>query len=108
MPARSSIGVRILGQDYRIASDGDPGAEEQIQAAASLVDETMRKICERTGTVDTLNVAVLAALNVAHRYIAQREALAGRAPGEPIDPERVRSLIELVESATSAEVPGAA
>jgi cell division protein ZapA (FtsZ GTPase activity inhibitor) len=107
MAARHSISVRILGQDYRIASDGDPAAEEQIQAAATLVDETMRKIRERTGTVDTLHIAVLAALNVANQYIAYREHPTAT-PGEPIDRERMHALIELVESATFAEVQGAA
>ncbi len=105
--SRAAIRVRILGQDYRIASDGTPAAEEQIEAAAALVDETMRRIHDKTGTVDTLQTAVLAALNVANRYIAQREKNS-LAPGEPIDPERVRALIELVESAASSEVSGSA
>jgi cell division protein ZapA (FtsZ GTPase activity inhibitor) len=102
---RPSIQVRILGQDYRIASDGSPGAEEQIEAAASLVDETMQRIRERTGTVDTVHVAVLAALNVANRFVAQQDQAA--LPGEPIDPERVQALIELVESAAAESSPPA-
>jgi cell division protein ZapA (FtsZ GTPase activity inhibitor) len=103
---RASITVRLLGQDYRVTSDGDATSQEQVQAAAAVVDETMRRLRERTGTVDTLHVAVLAALNVAHRYITQREAGGGRlAPGEALDPERMRALIELVESAAS-EAPG--
>ena len=105
--SKSAIRVRILGHDYRISSDGTPAAEEQIEAAAGLVDETMRRIQDRTGTVDTLQTAVLAALNVANRYMAHREQ-ERPAPGEPVDAERVRALIELVESATSPEVTGAA
>jgi cell division protein ZapA (FtsZ GTPase activity inhibitor) len=105
--SKAAIRVRILGHDYRISSDGTPAAEEQIEAAAALVDETMRRIHERTGTVDTLQTAVLAALNVANRYIAFREQDQPPA-GEPIDSERVHALIELVESATSSEVTGVA
>ena len=105
MAAKHSIAVRILGQDYRIATDGEASSEEQIQAAATLVDETMRRIRERTGTVDTQHVAVLAALNVGNRCLALREE-ARRAQGEPMDPERVRALIERVEAALAAEVPG--
>lgn len=101
----ASIRVRILGQDYRIASDGSPASEEQIQAAATLVDETMRRIRQRTGTVDTLHVAVLAALNVANRFIANREDERHSTPG--IDPARLEALIQLVDSAT-AESPGPA
>lgn len=71
-----------------------------------MVDETMRKLRERTGTVDTLHIAVLAALNVAHRYMTHREGGGRPAGAESIAGERVRALIELVEAAT-AEVPGA-
>lgn len=103
MSARSSVSVRILDRDYRIASDGDAASREQVVAAAAVVDETMRRIRERTGTVDTLSVAVLAALNVANRYIALREEGAAGAPR--VDPERIRALVELVESATTGPPP---
>lgn len=99
---RPSIRVRILGHDYRIASDGTPGSEEQIEAAAALVDETMQRIRERTGTVDTVHVAVLAALNVANRFVVQQEQ--SIVPGERVGPERLQALIDLVESAV-AETP---
>jgi len=99
MAERPSIRVRILGQDYRIASDGTSGSEEQIQSAASLVDETMQRIRERTGTVDTVHVAVLTALNVANRFVVQQEQ--DLVAVEPVAPDRVQALIELVESATT-------
>lgn len=108
MAAKPAIHVRILGQDFRIAGDGSAASEEQVQSAAALVDETMRRLRDRTGTVDTLHVAVLAALNLAHRYISRREQAAEVAPGGGIDPERVRALIELVESVAAREVAGAA
>jgi cell division protein ZapA (FtsZ GTPase activity inhibitor) len=63
------------------------------------VDETMQRIREHTGTVDTVHVAVLAALNVANRFVVQQEQ--DIVPGEPIAPDRVQALIELVESATA-------
>lgn len=99
MAERPSIGVRILGQDYRIATDRTPGSEEQIQSAAALVDETMQRIREHTGTVDTVHIAVLAALNVANRFVVQQEQ--DIVPVEPIAPDRVQALIELVESAAA-------
>jgi cell division protein ZapA (FtsZ GTPase activity inhibitor) len=104
MSGRSTIEVRILGQDYRVVSDGSSSSEEQVEAAATLVDETMRRIRDRTGTVDTAQVAVLTALNVANRLLAQRDE---RTAGEPLDPDRIRGLIELVESATGAGATGA-
>jgi cell division protein ZapA (FtsZ GTPase activity inhibitor) len=104
---RPSITVRIFGQDYRIASEGGAAAEEQVHSAASLVDDTMRKIRDRTGTVDTLGLAVLTALNLSNRYLGERDEPGAPAAGERVDSERVRALIDLVEAAAS-EVPGAA
>lgn len=102
MTAKRSISVRILGQEYRIRSDAD---EEAVQRVAVLVDETMAKIRARTRTVDTLDLAVLAALNLANELLALRE---GRSPsaaiGAAIDPERIGALIRLVESVGPREV----
>lgn len=42
--------------------------EEYIQKLARYLDTKMRAIAERTRTVDTLRVAMLAALNVADEY----------------------------------------
>ena len=105
MSGRSTIEVRILGKDYRVVSDGSVSSEEQVEAAATLVDETMRRIRDRTGTVDTAHVAVLTALNVANRLLAQRDD--ERSAGGPLESDRIRGLIELVESATGAGAAGA-
>jgi cell division protein ZapA len=42
--------------------------QEYIQKLAKYLDTKMRSIAERTRTVDTLRVAMLAALNVADEY----------------------------------------
>jgi cell division protein ZapA len=94
MTGKRSVAVRILGQEYRIRTDGD---EESVQRTAALVDETMKRIRERTRTVDSLDLAVLAALNLASELIGSRSAPRGDA--EWIDAGRVRSLIQAVESA---------
>lgn len=98
---RRSIAVQILGQEYRIASSDDPEAVEKIQQAAQLVDETMAKIRERTGMIDTQQLAVLAALNIANRKLGKGDATSG------VEPARLQALIELVESATAPDAPTA-
>ncbi len=82
---------------------------------AELVDRTMHRVRERTGTVDTLDVAVLAALNIASDLLAARRSQpAASAHGEPaseadpesarmsdglsIEPQRVRDLVDLIDS----------
>jgi len=94
--AKRTIPVQILGQEYRIRSDAD---ESSIRRAAAMVDETMARVRDRTGTVDTQSVAVLAALNIANHLLALREGRGDGAPGEVLDPERFGPLIEMVEAA---------
>jgi cell division protein ZapA len=101
MPARRSIAVRILGHEYRIKSDSD---EAQVERVARYVDDTMTRIRERTKTVDSLDLAILAALNLANDLLARREGSetpwAGAASFEP---ERLQGLIHLAESALAEE-----
>ncbi len=97
MAAKRSVLVRILGQEYRIRSDAD---EASIQRVASFVDETMAKIRERTRTVDTHDLAILASLNLANDLLAARSAAVAAPDGaEWIDPKRLQALIAIVESA---------
>ena len=93
MAEKRSIPVRILGQEYRVRSEADEGV---VRGAATLVDETMQRIQQRTGTVDTRDLAVLAALNLANRVVSGGRT-AATAP-VPAGDERLQRLIELVES----------
>ena len=60
-----SIRVVIYDQEYFMRGDLN---QEYIQKLAQFLDTKMRSIAERTRTVDTLRVAMLAALNVADEY----------------------------------------
>ncbi len=60
-----SIRVVIYDQEYFMRGDLN---QEYIQKLAQYLDGKMRSIAERTRTVDTLRVAMLAALNVADEY----------------------------------------
>ena len=57
-----TIRVEIYNQTYNIRSDGDT---EYIIQLAEFVDSRMRDISSGTLTVDSLKVAILAALHVA-------------------------------------------
>jgi cell division protein ZapA (FtsZ GTPase activity inhibitor) len=104
VPDKRSIPVQILGQEYRIRSDGD---EDLVRRAAALVDETMARVRSRTGTVDTQSVAVLAALNIANHLLVSRERRTDAEPAEGLDPESLGPLIEMVEAALRDEAPPA-
>ena len=62
--AASSIRVEIYDQGYNLrGTDAD-----YIVKLADYVDLKMRAVAEKTATVDSLRVAVLAALNIADEY----------------------------------------
>lgn len=75
-PSNNSVRVEIFDQSYNLRGS-DP---EYIHKLADYVDEKMRVVAEQTATVDSLRLAVLAALNIADEYhILKRkyEAVAG-------------------------------
>src|SRR6266850_1827964 len=60
--AAPTIRVEIYNQTYNIRSDGD---SEYLMQLADFVDSRMREISSGTLTVDSLKVAILAALHIA-------------------------------------------
>ena len=64
--AKRSVEVYIYGQKYVIRSES---SEEYVKEVASLVDRKMREVAQRGSSVSTLNVAVLAALNIADELL---------------------------------------
>jgi cell division protein ZapA len=63
--AEQSVRVEIYNQTYSIRSDGD---NEYIMGLAEYVDRKMREISSGTFTVDSLKVAILAALHIADEF----------------------------------------
>ena len=60
----SSVRVEIFDQVYNLRGS-DP---EYILKLAEYVDSKMRAVAEATNTIDTVRLAVLAALNIADEY----------------------------------------
>lgn len=92
--SKRSVAVRIAGKEYRIKSDAD---EASLQRVARYVDETMERVRKGTGAVDSVEVALLTALNVARDLVEVREAREVAPP-----PAKLRSLIKRVESAVAS------
>lgn len=58
----SPVQVEIFGQGYSVRAGAEPGHVERL---AALVDEEMREVSRAGGIVDSMRIAVLAALNIA-------------------------------------------
>ncbi len=101
MSSKPVVTVSIRGQEFRIRTDD---SEASLQRVARYLDDTMAMIEKKTGTVDSLQLALLSALNLARELVE-----CGGAPGLPaagVDPGRFESLIDLAESALEAHAVG--
>src|SRR5579871_3041404 len=63
-PQNASVRVEIFDQAYNLRGS-DP---EYILKLAEYVDAKIRAVAEATNTIDTVRLAVLAALNIADEY----------------------------------------
>ena len=83
--------VQILGEEYRIASEGDPA---EVQRVAEYVDRKMRELLARQGNLPRGKVAVLAAMDIAAELlnVLQERQLITEKAHEKID--RLSRLID--------------
>jgi cell division protein ZapA len=65
-----TVKIEIYDQSYNVNADGN---EEYLKELATYVDGKMRSIAESTHMVDSLKVAVLAALNIADETFTLRQ-----------------------------------
>ncbi len=71
----NQVQVEIFGQTYSFRAGADP---EYVRRLAAHVDAAMQEVSRQPGTVDSLRIAVLAALNIADEYFqAQTQGDAG-------------------------------
>ena len=91
-----SVAVRIQGQEYKIRSDAE---EAEVERLANYVDATMDKVRERTHTVDSRDVAVLSALNIARDLLALRETGVVGEGAQRVTTERIEALIDRIDEA---------
>lgn len=96
MSEARSHAVRIQGQEYRLRSDAD---DASVQRLAEFVDATMDKVRERTHTVDSRDVAVLSALNLARDLLTLRESGVVGDGAQRVETARIDALIERIDAA---------
>ena len=109
---KNVVSVEISGQEYRIRTDA---AADSLHRVAGLVDAAMKQVAAKTGTVDTLDVAVLTSLNLGRELVALREKTKAAGAVEQAEAvevagerQRLRDLIGLAESALEGRGRGQA
>lgn len=85
--------IDIYDQSYNLSAAQD---EAYVKELAAFVDEKMRAVAEATHTVDSLKVAVLAAVNIADELFTLR---ARQQEVEGPLRKRVQKCVAMVEKA---------
>jgi len=62
---KNIVRVEILGREYTLKSDE---GEERVRKVAEYLNEKLKKISDNTKTLSTLNLAILAAMDIANEY----------------------------------------
>ncbi|HEX9189238.1 MAG TPA: cell division protein ZapA [Vicinamibacteria bacterium] len=93
------VHVEIFGQTYAVKAGDDPAYVEKL---AAFVDGEMKDVSRASGAVDSLRVAVLAALNLAdecHRLRREADAARSASRVSSAADERVARLAKALGAA---------
>jgi len=90
------VQVEIFGQSYNLRGDADPS---YINDLAEYVDGKMREVSSASTTVDSLKIAILAALNIADET---RRQLKDRELREVEANEKLESLVTVLDQCLEA------
>lgn len=90
------VHVEIFGQSYAVRAQGDTRFVEEL---AKHVDREMREVSQQGGAVDTVRIAVLAALNIAAEVMDLRDRL------DHAD-EKVRIRAQMLARTLAAAIDG--
>ena len=88
--------VRLLDKDYAVACP--PEEREALQESARLLDGKMREIRDSGKIIGTERIAVMAALNLAHELLLQREIQSSHGGISDDIRYRLRMLQERIEA----------
>ena len=91
---KQTVQVTILGQQFTVKSEASP---DEVAKVVDLVNEKITEVGSSGRIVDSLNVAVLALLNLAGAYLRLREGRTVTAAQSPCDPEDASRLVRLLE-----------
>lgn len=88
---KKEVEIKVMGQKFLVRSDSN---EEYVNEVASFVDEKVNEVLKTSKSVASLNVAILAAMNIADeflRYKGKREKKLEEAG------KRIKDIIELID-----------
>ena len=96
-----AMNIQILGRDFRVACP--EGEEKQLQASVDFVNRRMKDLRDTGKIVGNERIAVMAALNIAHEFLAQKPGKASASVDAQEHRRRIVAMQETLDSALSAD-----
>jgi cell division protein ZapA len=100
--AGKGVAIQILGREFRVACP--EGEEKQLQASVDFLNRRMKELRDTGKIVGNERIAVMAALNIAHEFLAHKPA---KSPASSVDGaehrRRICAMQETLETALSAD-----
>lgn len=95
---KHTVQVTILGQQYSLKSEASP---DEVAKVVDLVNRKISEVAASGRITDSLNVAVLALLNLAGSFLRLQDDMVQASAQPRIDPQaesRIMRLLERLES----------
>ncbi len=88
---KKSLQVSILNQTFSIETDA---AEEHVDRVSRYVDEKIKEVQGQTRTASSLNVALLACLNLADEFFRFKKTIKDQ---QRTAEQKIEALLEIVD-----------
>jgi cell division protein ZapA len=97
-PAKG-VTINIMGREFRVAAPG--GEERQLNASVEYLNRKMREIRDTGKVVGNERIAIMAALNIAHDFLALQGSAspkAAKAAAHEGDADAVKARLAQMEA----------
>ncbi|MBI5299116.1 MAG: cell division protein ZapA [Deltaproteobacteria bacterium] len=88
---KKQIEIKVMGQKFMVRSES---SEEYINAVADFVDQKITEIVKGSKSVASLNVAILAAMNIADEFMKYKDQKDKQVSKVE---EKIKTVIELID-----------
>ncbi len=92
--------IQLLGREFRVACP--EGEEAQLQMSVDFLNRRMKELRDSGKVTGNERIAIMAALNIAHEYLAKKPAKAGASVDDADFQRRIVAMQETLDSALAA------
>lgn len=93
--------IQILGREFRVACP--EGEEKQLQSSVEFVNRCMKELRDSGKVTGNERIATMAALNIAHEFLAYKAAKPGAGVDGADFRRRIAAMQETLETALVAD-----